>query len=347
VLKNTANDLQNAGIKTALIRPDGQQHGETDSSPAAVWKAAKFPEGYDFVLVVGMHHEPVPHGSVARTVDGKTVHLRSSRVNAWAILFYAPTATAIWCTMASATAGLKSSSNPLNQAAESAIANLDLSDIGEENIPSYFERLAEPSGLGSLDIAAMLAQTQRADAADAIAKAAKTKSAFKNSVPVVRYVNQRGVIQDYRKGSEEADARKYVEIAQPVMMRVLLMEHLRGMTGIQPCALLAGIPKKTDPQINTLGQEQAGKLGPLCADDEVVLIGELANSDSMGIFMRNRAAAIRNLGKCRVHVSDAMSVAKTYAERRITRRKGSPRVPAYLMKEAGMEAVKELNKQAK
>ena len=340
LLKNVVGPMEKAGLKVVL--PD---------LPSKPFPDVGFSEDYEFVLLIGLHHEPVPHGGVSRTVDGKVVYSRSSRVNAWAILFHCPTATAFWCATAVAGIDRGAAANPLSAAAETAIGALDFTDlacrqagIGADNIPGYIEKLAEPNGLECLDTAAMLAQTQRADAADAIVRAATSVPAFKNTVRVVRYVSQKGVVQDYRTDRATAEKRKFVEVSQPVMMRVLLLEHLRGLRGIQPCAVLACVPRMTDAEIPCIAQQHAGRLMPLSADDEIVLIGELANSDSLGIFARNRVAAVRNLGRCRVHIDEAKAAARTFAERKASApKRGAKPVRDYL-KEAGAAAMEELNK---
>ncbi len=355
LLKNVVGPLEKAGLKVVL--PDMVEEEGKDQAGGAVAKKpfpdVGFSEDYEFVLVIGLHHEPVPHGGVSRTVAGKVVYSRSSRVNAWAILFHCPTATAFWGATAVARVDRGAAADPLSQspadsaAAETAIGALDFTDIGADNIPGYIEKLAEPDGLECLDTAAMLAQTQRADAADAIVNAATSEAGFKNTVRVVRYFNQKGVVQDYRTDRATAERRKDVEVSQPVMMRVLLLEHLRGLRGIQPCAVLACVPRMTDVEIPGIAQQQAGHLMPLSADDEIVLIGELANSDPLGIFARNRVAAVRNLGRCRVHIDEAKAAARTYAERKAPapRRGGAPVRDD--LKEAGAAALEELNKSVK
>ena len=358
LLKNVVEPLKKAGIKKVVLTDMPEEEGKNGGSVKKTSPKAGFPEGCEFVLVIGFHHEPVPHRGSRRTVAGKVVYSRSSRVNAWAILFHAPTATAFWC--ASATTGVDRSDvdDPLNVAAERAVAALDFTGIGTDNIPGYIKKLAEPEGFNALDIAATLAQTQRADAAEAIVRAATSVSAFKNSVRVVRYVSQKGVVQDYRTGREAAEKRKYVEMAQPVMMRVLLLEHLRGFRGLQPCAMLARVPRERDFQIPRIGRQQVGRLMPLSADDEIVLIAELVDADfsfqnrkkrTKELLWRTRHDAVGNLGRCRVHIDEAKVIARLFAERKITKPK--PPRAAYLdeigLKEAGIDALKELNKPVK
>ncbi len=345
LLKNVVEPLKKAGIKKIVM---------VDTLKREVQPKVGFPKGYEFVLVIGFHHEPVPHRGSRRTVAGKVVYSRSSRVNAWAILFHAPTATAFWCATATAGVDHRDVDDPLNTAAERAMAALDFTGIGTDNIPGYIKKLAEPEGFNALDIAATLAQTQRADAAEAIVRAATSVSAFKNSVRVVRYVSQKGVVQDYRTGREAAERRKYVEMVQPVMMRVLLLEHLRGFRGIGPCAVLARVPRERDFQIPRIGRRQVGRWMPLSADDEIVLLGELANADfdnrrkrTTEVLWSNRVAAVRNLGRCRVRIDETKVVARLFAERKTPKPKRGQRPRRDRLKEAGIDALKELNKSVK
>lgn len=353
LLKNVVEPLKKAGIKKVVLS-DILKRDILKREKRATKSEKGFPEGYEFALVTGMHHEPVPHRGSRRTVAGKVVYSRSSRVNAWAILFHAPTATAFWCTTATADVDCRDDDAPLNTAAERALGNLDFTGIGADNIPGHIKKLAEPEGLNTLDIAAMLAQTQRADAAEAIVRAATSVSAFKNSVRVVRYVSQKGVVQDYRTDRAAAEKRKYVEMAQPVMMRVLLLEHLRGFHGIGPCTVLARVPRERDFQIPYIGRRRLGRLMPLSADDEIVLISELANADfdnrrkrGAEILWSNRFSAVRNLGRCRVHIDEAKVVARLFAERKITKPKRGRKPRRDHLKEAGIAALKELNKPVK
>jgi hypothetical protein len=99
---------------------------------------------------------------------------------------------------------------------------------------------------------------------------------------------------------------------------------------------------KEDFEIGPLGQSLAGRVQPVNGDDEIILIGELAHSDRRRIFRRNFAAAVRNLGKCRVHIDEAMAVAKFYATRKLPPpRRGRPRRDP--LKDAGRAALLELN----
>ena len=357
LLQGVVEPLKKAGLKKVVL-PDlieektavGRDEAKRSpgNSKAGLPGLASLGPAYDyeFVLVVGLHHEPVPHGGVRRTVEGKAVYSRSSRVNAWAVLFHAPTATAFWCATATAGVDHRTAADPLNAASATAIGALDFTGIGADNIPKYIKQLAEPKGHNCLDIAAMLAQTQRADAAEAIVRAATSVSAFKNTVRVVRYVSQRGVVQDYRTDRATAGKRKFVEVSQPVMIRVLLLEHLRGFRGIGPCVVLARVPRDRDFQIPRIGRRWAGRLMPLSADDEIVLIGELA-SGSTGLFSRNRVAAVRNLGRCRVRIDEAKVVAGLFANRKIRKPKPGRKPRRDYLKEAGAAALKELNKTAK
>ncbi len=362
LLKNVVEPLKKAGIDkvvlTDTLKREVQQVGrdEAKRSPGNSGNKTALPGlvsldpayDYQFVLLIGLHHEPIPHRGVRRTAGGKVVYSRSSRVNAWAILFHAPTATAFWGATATASARHRAAADPLNDAAASALSGLDFTGIGSDNIPQHIKQLANPKGFGVLDTAAMLAQTQRADAAAAIVKAAGSQPAFMNKVRVLRYFSQKGVVQDYRIDPAKAKQRRHVLISQSVMMRVLLLEHLRGLRGIQPCAVVAHVPRMTDAQIPGIGQRLAGRLRPLSGDDEIVLISELANADFRagrryrGIFRINRIVAIRNLGFCRVHIDKAMVVAQSLAQRKPARPRPGRKPRRDYIKEAGAAALKQL-----
>lgn len=356
LLKNVVEPLKKAGPKKVVL-PDLLEEDKDKDSGSVIKKPfpeVGFSEDYEFVLVVGLHHEPVPHGGVRRTVAGKVVYSRSSRVNTWAILFHAPTATAFWGATAVASVDHRTAADPLNAAAETAMGALDFTDIGADNIPGYIKKLTEPKGLNALDTAAMLAQTQRADAAEAIVKAATSVAAFRNTVHVVRYVSQKGVVQDYRVAPATIKRLRCVEISQPVMMRVLLLEHLRGLRCGQPCAVLARVGRMKGIEIPRIGRRQVGRLMPLSADDEVVLLGELANADfdsrrkrATEVLWSNRVAAVRNLGRCRVYIDEAKAVAGLFAGRKIPKPKPGKKPRRDYLKEAGAAALKELNKQVK
>ena len=96
--------------------------------------------------------------------------------------------------------------------------------------------------------------------------------------------------------------------------------------------------------IQPIGATYGGRLGPLSADDEIVLIGELAHSDRRRIFRRNFTTAVRNLGKCRVHIDAAMAVAKFYADRKVPAPPRGRRRRRDPLKAAGRAALLELNR---
>jgi len=307
------------------------------------WPEVGFPQDHEFVLVVGLHHESVPYGGARRRADGSVVYRRSSRVNAWAILFHVPSGCGFWGTTAVARVGHRGRTDPASLAAETALSYLDFAGIGADNIPAYIRKLGEETELSAVDTAALLVQTQRADAVLAVAKAAGSGAAFRNSVHVLRYFNQRGTAQDFRIDPEQAKRRGYVLVSQRVIVRLLLLEQLRGMRSVQACATAALIPRTEDLDVPAIAQQYAWQPGPLGPDDEIVLIAELAESDRRGIFSRNRPQAVRRLGRCRTHIEEAMAVARMYAQRKSPRpRRGRPRRDP--LREAGKAALLELNK---
>ena len=316
------------------------------AGPPKPWPKLGFSEDYEFVLVVGLHHEPVPHRSTRRRAGGEVVYFRSSRMTAWAILFRCKTRTAFWGATTVAKVGYQGVADPPNVAAETALGYLDFSKIGEDNIPDEVKKLSPSSELRAVDLAAMLVQTQRADAVAAVIKTATSKSAYKTSAPVMRYFSARGAPLDFRTDPASAKRRRQALASQRVMVRLLLIEQLRGVRGVQACLLTAGVPRVDDLEIGRVGQYQCGLLEPLNADDEVVLISELANGDRRRAFARNHVAAVKNLGKCRHYIDEAMAVARTYAERKPPPpRQGGRRRRDYL-KEAGQQALAQL-RQAK
>jgi len=163
---------------------------------------------------------------------------------------------------------------------------------------------------------------------------------------VVRWYSDRGVVQDYRVAPEQARGRRCVEVNQRVLMRVLLMEQLRGMRSIQACALAARMPLVDDIEVPEIGRRQISSPGAIFADDEVALITELAHnhpSRRRGMWRRNPVGAVRNLGRCKVHIDEAMAVARSFAARKLPPpRRG--RRPRDRLKEAGVAAMKELAK---
>ena len=344
LLRKLIEPLSNAGLKVDLpeLPAEKSEAGDPPAEPAKPWPKVGFSEDCEFVLLAGLHHEPIPYLGARRAGDGKVVHSRGSRVNAWAILFHAPTGTAFWATTAVARVGHRGVADPLNLAAETVLGYLDFEDIGTPNVTAHIERLLTLRDLHSVDLAAMLVQTQRADAVGAVIKLSMSRPAYRMKPRVLRYFNQRGTAQDFRIDPERARARKDAYASQLVTARVLLVEQLRGMRSVQACSLAAMVRREQDFEIGPLGQSYAGRLGPLNGDDEIILITELAHSDPQGIFRRNHVSSVRNLGKCRMHVDEAMAVAKLYAERkpRPPRRGSKPRRDP--LKEAGKAALLDL-----
>ncbi|KPK80319.1 MAG: hypothetical protein AMJ81_12240 [Phycisphaerae bacterium SM23_33] len=355
LLRKVAAPLRKRGLRVVLPElpeEQGEEKGRDDNEQAAPRKQpAKpgpklgFSEDYEFVLVVGLHHEPIPYQSGQRAADGKTRIIRSSRVNAWAILFHAPTGSGFWAATAASRVGHGTADDPLNLAAETALGELDFSDLGADNIPAYIRKLTQREELPAVDVAALLVQTQRADAVEAVIRAAMTKAAFTDTAWVLRYFNQRGNPQDYRIDPERAQRDGCVRVSQRLTMRILLLEQLRGMRGLPPCVHTGLLPYVEDIEVQPIGAACAGQLGPLSGDDEIVLIAELANRnawDRASAFRRNAVAAVRNLGTCRVHVDEAMAAAGIYAELPVPRpgRDGKPRPNPY--REAGRAALAEL-----
>ncbi len=314
-----------------------------EDKPLKPWPKLGFSDDYPFVLMVGMHHEPIPHKSTRRTAEGEVVYRRSSRMTAWAILFHSKTATAFWAATATAKIGYRSVADPTAASATAALSYLDFSGIGKRNITAYVERLSASRELATVDLAALLVQTQRADAVAAVIKLAVSPAAYKASASVLRHFSEKGRAQDYRIDPEYAERRRYKLISQPVMLRLLLLEQLRGVRGLQACSVTAMVPQVDDFEIGKVGQYYVGRLPPVCADDEVVLIGELAMGNRRRVFSRNHVTAVKDLGKCRTFIPEAMAVAKTYANRKTPRpRRGRPRRDP--LKEAGKQAMAELSR---
>lgn len=344
LLRNLLEPLAKFGLKADLpgLPPASAEADKAPAAPAKPWPKIGFSDEYEFVLLVGLHHEPIPYEGTRRRADGTVIYARGSRANAWAILFHAPTGSAFWATTAVARIGHLGVADPVNVAAETVLGYLEFDGIGAHNIPAHIQRLSELQDLHVVDVAAMLAQTQRADAIDALIKLAVSKPAYRMKPRVLRYFNERGTPQDYRLDPAGAKARKWPYVAGPLPLRIMLMEQLGGMRSVRACSVAAMVPLEEDFQIGPLGQSLAGRLGPLGGDDEIILITELAHSDRQRIFRRNYASAVRNLGKCRVHVDEAMAVAKLYADRKSPppRRGGRPRPDP--LKEAGKAALAEL-----
>jgi len=326
---------------------EGEDEGQAQSAPPKPWPKVGFPEDYEFVLVVGLHHEPVPYKSVRPYASRRGPPVRSSRVNAWAILFHVPTGSGFWGAVGVGRADHRSTDEPLKYAAIAALDALDFSDIGDHNIPKFIKEYRRREELPALDVAALLVQTQRADAIQAVVHSAMTKSAFKNTAWVLRWFNQRGTVQDYRIDPARARGQGCVRVSQRVMMRVLLLEQLRGMRGVQPCVQTAAIPYERDIEVQPLGAEYGGLLPPLSGDDELVLLAELAHRpvwDRRGAFWRHTVQAVRNIGRCRTYIDEAIVVAKTYANRRPPRRRPGRRPRRDPLRQAGRAALAELMK---
>ena len=322
LLRSLVEPLGKVGVKVVL--PDlpaepaegNVKADQADAEPPKPWPKLGFSEDYEFALVVGLHHEPIPYLGTRRTADGKPIYSRGSRVNAWAILFHCPTGTAFWGTTAMVRVGHRGVGDPLNLAAETVLGYLDFSEIGTDNIPAHVDKLPEVLGANTVDLAAMLVQSQRADAIAALVKLSVNIPVYRAKVRVLRYFNERGTAQDYRLDGEQLKRRRCVYAAQEVTLRILLMEQLRGIRGVQACGIAALVQKHQDFEIGPLGQLHAGRTPPLNPDDEIVLIGELAHSNRRAIFRRNYVSSVRNLGHCRAYIAEAMAVAQFYADRK-------------------------------
>jgi len=355
LLKIVVAPLKRRGLKVLLPELPDEAPAEVEPKPAKdapaaadtpPWPAEGFSEDHEFVLVIGLHYEPIPYKAGGRVGGAKGVHIRSSRMTAWAILFHAPTGSGFWATTAAARADHRTRDEPVNDAASRALANLSFSGFGRHNVPDYIAQLAARKELPALDAAAVLAQTQRADAARAVMKSAMTKGAFTNTAWVLRYFNDRGTVQDFRMDAKLAKQGRCVRVSQRVMMRILLIEQLRGMRGVQPCVIIAQVPEIEDYEFPKVGQTYAGRLGPLSGDDEIVLLAELANQSYHGVFRRNATAAVRNVGRCRVHIPEALAVANEFANRKVYRSRRTGKVRRDPLREAGKAALAELHQAA-
>jgi hypothetical protein len=114
---------------------------------------------------------------------------------------------------------------------------------------------------------------------------------------------------------------------------------------VQGCSAEAIVEQKRDLDIFVIGRQHAGATSPIGGDDELILITELAADDPLGIFSRNKVAAVRLLGKCRVRIAEAMAVARYYAERPpppARGRRGGPRADP--LRDAGKAALAELER---
>ena len=346
ILTDLIEPLEKVGVK--CVFPDLVDKSKRSSASAEEqvkpWPKVGFSDDYKFVLVIGFHYEPVPYRSGAYRVKDGIIYSKESRVNAWAILFYCPQATAFWASISSATADFRDGDNPVAIAARRALARLDFSTIGTDNIPLFIKKLRQAEKIDMLDIAGMLVQTQRADAVDAVIKVATSASAYKTTMRVLRYYNQRGTVQDYRTTPAEAKKRNYVLVCQPVMMRILLMERLRDIRGIQPSLLAARVDRRFDYEISLLGSKQLTQLGPICPDDELVLISELASRDAKKVFQWYLARAVRLLGRCKMHAEQALVVARYYAARKSFRPRRGRRPRRDHIKEAAQAAIAEITR---
>ena len=352
LLRIVATSLTKAGYKVDLpeVPPEPATQPAADgaaSQPAEEkepWPKVGWPEDHDFFLVVGLHHEPVGYLGKRRKVEGRMVYYRASRVNAWAILFHKPTGSGFWGSVSKRFIDHKGVSDTLNTASAAALGYLGFDGIGSDNIPGQIARMRQNKELEAVDIAAMVAQTQRADATTAIAAFAMHKTAFSTAARVIRHFNQRGTVQDFRTSEAQGAKGKCVLVSTRVVVRNLLLEQLRAAVGVsaaQPSAMITDI---VDVDIGPIGRRNITAVGPLCADDEIVLLAEMAQgnpSDRKGLFWRNPYGAVRMLGKCRVYMDEAMTVAKLYATRRVVKdRRG--RVRRDRLRDAGQAAMKDL-----
>ncbi len=354
LLRKLIEPLTKQGLKVVLpdLPPekkegDDEDKEEDDEEEVKPYPKIGFSEDYEFVVVIGLHHEKIPYKGIRYKTGEQLVHRFSSRVNAWAILFHAPTGSAFWGTTSVARAGHGTVPDTLNTAAEAALMRLDLTKIGVGELSGQIKAFSERKELPRMDVAGMLVQTQRADAVAAVMKAAISKPAFRNTVWVVRHYSNRGVVQDYRTDPAQAKGRGCVEVNQRVLMRVLLMEQLRGMRTVQGCVLAAGMPLIDDIEVPEIGRKYVSTLGPVFADDEVVLITELAHNPPRhrrGMWGRDPVRAVRNLGRCKVHIDEAMAVARTFASRKLPPPRRGRRPRRDPLKEAGQAAMRELAK---
>jgi len=320
---------------------DRDKAAEAEDKP---WPKEGFPEDYPFVLVVGLHHEPIPYASGQAPPGVTGPAIRSSRLSAWAILFDCGSGTAFWGATSSARADHRSVDDPVNAAARAALNGLDFTGLGEHNLRELIKEYKARQELPAVDVAALLVQTQRVDAVDAVVKSAMAKGAFTQTAWVLRWYNQRGTVQDFRIDPEQVRRRRCVRVSQRVMMRILLIEQLRGVRGIQPSVHIAVMPYEDDIEVQPIGATCGGRLRPLSEDDEIVLLGTLAHRgvwDRDTPFHRNTVGAVGFVGKCRTLIDEAIAVARVYANRpepkpRRGRRRRDP------LREAGRAAVAQL-----
>ncbi|HET6428916.1 MAG TPA: hypothetical protein VFJ30_10925 [Phycisphaerae bacterium] len=314
--------------------------------PTPPWPKDGFPEPHKFVLVIGLHYEPIPYQSGQAPPGTTGLAIRSSRVNAWAILFHSAGGTAFWGATATARADHRADDDPINTAARAALNGLDFDDLGKHNLRELIGRYKARQELPAIDVAALLVQSQRADAVEAVVKSAMGKGAFTETAWVLRWYNQKGTVQDFRIDPEQAQRQRCVRVSQRVMMRILLLEQLRGVRGIQPSVQIAVMPYEDDIEVQPIGSTYGGRLRPLGEDDEIVLLGTLAHRgvwDQDTPFHRNQAGAVGLVGKCRLYIDQALAIAQVYASRPQPQpRRGRPQRDA--LREAGIAAVAELQK---
>ncbi len=360
LLRKVVPALAKAGFENVVLpdlppeKAEDEDEEDADDADEEAVEIKPFPkrgfsadEDYEFVLVVGLHHEKIPYKGASRRVAGAVIRAYSSRANGWAILFHGPTGCAIWGTTSLAQVGKTAVSDTLNSASAAALDRLSFKDIDEPNIKEHIETFKVRTELRQMDLAAMLVQTQRVDACWAVMKAAMSKRAYKTQAWVVRFFNTKSLIQDYRLDEDRARASGCVMVNQRVLMRYLLMEQLRGVRNVQSLMLAAMMPLKDDVQIVELAQELMAVAAPMAPDDEMVLITELAHqppSSREGPWKKSVTQSIRNLGYCRYHIDEAMAVARVYSLRKVPppRRGRRPRRDA--LKEAGQWAMRELSK---
>jgi len=356
LLRIVGKALTDAGYKVELpeVPPDPatQPAGDAKTDEATTqraeeakpWPKVGWPEDHDFFLVVGLHHEPVGYLGKRRKVAGRMVYYRASRVNAWAILFHKDTGSGFWGSVSKRFIDHKGVADTLNMASAAALGYLGFDGMGSDNIPGQILRMRQNKELDAVDIAAMAAQTQRADATTAIGKFAMHKTGFSTAARVIRYFNQRGTVQDFRTPEARAAKGKCVLVSTRVVVRNLLLEQLRAAVGVSAAQPSAMITDMVDVDIGPIGRRNITTVGPLCGDDEIVLIAELAQGnphDRKGLFWRNPYGAVRMLGKCRVYMDEATTVAKVYATRRVVKdRRG--RVRRDRLRDAGKAAMKDL-----
>jgi hypothetical protein len=312
--------------------------------PAVAWPATGFDKDAEFVLLIGMHYEHIPFkGNRGLDEEGKAMYERASRVNAWAILIHAPTATAFWG--ATAVGRVRAGVTLANQnaAAFQALTYLDFTDFGKENIAAQVAALPALDDLPVIDAAAMFIQSQRGDAAQAVVDYAMSKQAFKNTAAVLRWFNEQGTPQDFRIPEETVKKQGCSLVSQRIILQTLLIEQLRGVRSISACIPPASIVKTDDPFLGLVGKQYAGLIPPASGDEETLLIGELAvERPDLGPFATNLAQAIRDLGKCKTHVPEARAVATVYAERPVPPPPPNKPAPRDALKEAGKDALTNL-----